>query len=107
MKFYSEELKDFFDTQEQCEAAESAYTAKQEKLKKEKETKSKERKARANEVNDAFKAYKEAEKHYIELRNSFVKDYGYYHTSYSSVEDLSDFNFKSLIDELFDFKRLF
>lgn len=107
MVYYSEELNKKFKTAEECEKAEKAYFETLEAAKKKKEEKSKEKKARANEVNDAFKDFKQAEKHYIELRNQFIKDYGCYHMTYSSSEDLNDFDFKSLIDEIFDFKRLF
>ena len=102
MKIYSEITKSFYDTVEECEKAEKTLEerakAEEERLTKIKE----ERKTRAAEVEAALKAAKEAEKTYIDLRNAFVKDYGYYHYTYSTVEELPS------IDELFDtFFRIF
>ena len=47
------------------------------------------------------KAAQEAEKTYLELRNAFIKDYGYYHCTYSTIEEAPSF------DELFDFFKFF
>lgn len=44
-----------------------------------------ERKQRAEEVNAAYKAIKEAEKHYCELRDQFVKDYGSFHMTFTDT----------------------
>ena len=39
----------------------------------------------AEEVNAAYKAIKEAEKHYCELRDQFVKDYGSFHMTFTDT----------------------
>ena len=106
MKYYAEKLGKYYDSVEDCEAAEKEYEEKLAAKKKQKEEKSKERKLRANEVQDAFTAYKEAEKTYYKLRNAFIKDYGYYHATYSSTDETPNLDIKTLVDELFDFGRL-
>ena len=107
MKYYSEELNRTFDTEDECRDAETEYLNKIAEAKKQKEALKAEKKSRADEVSDSFKAYKEAEKKYIELRNQFIKDYGYYHMTYSDSEDTSDFDLRGVLDELFNFKKLF
>lgn len=96
-----------YDTIAECEASEKEYEAEVARKKEEAEKKKAEKKTRADEVSSAFKAYKEAEKTYIELRNEFIKDYGYYHMTYSDSEDTSEFSFKDLVDELFNIKKIF
>ena len=92
MKFYSEELKKFFDTEEDCvDAEERAYIAKQEE--EEKKTKlAEERKARADEIKAAYEAVQTATKEYNELVKKFINDFGSYHMTYTS----------SLIDDAFN-----
>lgn len=101
MKIYSELTKNFYKTVEECEKAEKEFEAKakteEERLQKARD----EKKARAAEVEAAYKAAQEAEKTYLELRNAFIKDYGYYHCTYSTIEEAPSF------DELFDFFRIF
>lgn len=107
MKYYSEELKKTFDTEEECVAAEKEYLqaiedekAKALQLKEEKTT-------RAKEVQTAYEDWIEAEKKYKSLRNDFIRDYGYFHATYSTSEDLNDFDIKKMVDELFNLRRLF
>lgn len=68
MKFYSEELKKFFDTEEACITAEAA-----DKAKKEVE------KVRLEEV-------QKIEKEYHEKLSAFLEDYGYYKSKFFSDE---------------------
>ena len=83
MKYYSDELKKFFDTEKECvEAEETAAKAAAEAQAKAEELKAA-RKERAQEVEDAYKAIREAQKKYSELLRNFVKDYGSYHFSYT------------------------
>lgn len=85
MKIYSEITGKEYKTVEECQKAEeevaiqkAAEAAKADKLKKE-------RKQRAEEVDKAHK-------HYLELLNAFVQDYGSYHATYRSDDGLfSDF----------------
>lgn len=99
MRYYSDELHKFFDDAESCAKAEAehkkAFEEKEEKKKKLKE----QRKARAAEVDEAYKAVKTAEKKYYELRNTFVRDYGSYHVTYS---DTNAQPFTSLFDLFFN-----
>lgn len=107
MKYYSEELKKTFDTAEECERAESEHFKALEKIKEENKKLSLEKATRAKDVQKAYEDWIEAEKNYKSLRNNFIKDYGYFHATYSNSEDLSDFDIKKLVDELFDWHRIF
>ncbi len=80
MKYYSDETKKLYETEEALKAAEKAvFDAKQEKEKLKQQ-----RSARAKEVEDAFKAVEEAQTHAYKLLNDFTKDYGSFHMSWSS-----------------------
>jgi len=87
MKYYSDVMKKFFDTEKECVKAEEKF--KKELAEKEAaELKLKEEKtARAKEVEAAYAAVQEAQKNYVELRNKFVEDYKSYHMTYSSISD--------------------
>lgn len=77
--YFSEVLNKRFDTEEACLQAEKEYA---EKIAAQKEAEQKlknEKAARAKDIENAYKAYKDAEKKYLELRNKFVEDYGQYH----------------------------
>ena len=106
MKFYAEKLGQYFDSAEACESAEKEYEEKLAAEKKQKEEMTKDRGRRASEVQEAYEAFKNAEKNYYKLRNQFIKDYHYYHTTYSSTEDLEDFDLVKLWDELFGWGKL-
>lgn len=97
MKFYSEKLDKLFDTQELCAEAEEAH----EKAEAEKKAKEEElataRKTRAIEVEAAYKASVEATKHYHDLLDKFVKDYGSFHMTVRT----GDFNPFDGFDHLF------
>lgn len=95
IQYYSDMLNQYFDTEAAAIEAEKAEAEKRaliEKAKAEKEAKAKkvaeERKARAKEIEVAHKAMIEAEKTYNELVDAFVKDFGSYHMTYSSSQDL-------------------
>lgn len=89
--YYSEVLNKNFETENECLDAEKAHEEKlafvkaerEKKLELEKQKKE-ERKARADEVTQAFKDADEARKHAYELMDQFCKDYGSFHTSYTS-----------------------
>ena len=88
MKFYSELTKNFYESEDACKQAESKFNKElAEKEAKEKALKA-ERKQRAEEVNAAYTAIKEAEKHYCELRDQFVKDYGSFHMTFTDTGSL-------------------
>ena len=95
IQYYSDMLNQYFDTEAAAIEAEKAEAEKRaliEKAKAEKEAKAKkaaeERKARAKEIEVAHKTMIEAEKTYNELVDAFVKDFGSYHMTYSSSQDL-------------------
>lgn len=66
--FYSEILRKYYDTEEDCLKAEEEYN---EKHKAELVAKA-EKTAKAKEVEEAYKKY-------IELRSAFIKKYGQFH----------------------------
>ena len=85
--FYSEELKKYFDTEEECLKAEEEF-----KQKHEAELKLREEKAeRAKEIKEAYK-------HYLELRETFIKDYGAWHMSLTE-KDLPETSLLDLFDK--------
>lgn len=91
MKFYSEMLKKFYDTQSDCETAEKV--AIEEKAKAEAKSKalSEQRATRAKEVENAYKSLIDARNTYNKLLRDFCKDYGSYHFSIRG-EDTDPFN---------------
>lgn len=98
MKYYSEELKTFFNTEKECEKAEQAHFAEVEKKKAIEAKKNEVRKVRAKEIDEAYTALKSARKKYNDLLAEFCKDYGAYHTSFTSedapaISSLLDFFF--------------
>ena len=91
MKFYSETLKKFYDSAEDCEKAEVAYQKELEAKRAAEQKKAETRKARAEEVEAAMKAAAEARAKYEKLLHEFCKDYGAFHYSYKDAD-------QSLID---------
>ena len=100
MRIVSDITGKSYSSVEDCLAAEKTFVEEQKKAEEEKKALADKKKERAKEVEDAYKKAKEAEKKYYELRNSFVKDYGYYHTTYTNV---SDTPFQDLLDFFFTF----
>lgn len=100
MRYYSDKLGKFFNEEAILKAEEKRFDDQTTKQKAEKEALSVEKKTRANEVNEAYKAVKEAEKKFYELRNNFVKDYGYFHMSYTDSNATPITNF---LDWFFEF----
>jgi hypothetical protein len=87
MKIVSEITGETYLTVDACIAAEKAFIEEQNKIEAEKKALAEKKKVRAAEVTEAYKAIEAAQKHYIELRNAFVKDYGYYHATFSNDEE--------------------
>ena len=90
MKYYSEKTEKLYDSKKDLDAAEKEFDEVELKAKQKKE----ERAARAKEVNAAYDAYLEAYKKYQEVLKEFIKDYGSYHHSITTVDDLFDYYFK-------------
>ena len=99
MKFYSEKINKYYDTEKECLSAEKDYEEKLAVEKAKKEELVATRKARAAEIEDAYKAIFEARKHYNELMDKFIKDYGSFHMTIRTGND-NPFN-------LFDSLRFF
>ena len=96
MKYYSETLNKVFENEKECLNAEKEYEAKVEEEEKRKKELADSRKIRAKEVEDAYKAIIDAQKHYNNLKNKFVEDFGSFHMTFSTTDD-----FHSLFSDLF------
>lgn len=98
MLYYSEVTKKAYKTAEECEQAEFKVKEAEniEKIKKERLANA--RKERAAEVEAARKALTEAQKNYHKVLEAFIKDYGSYHYSETSVDN---------VPSLFDLFKLF
>lgn len=79
MQYYSEKTKKLYPTEADLHADEDEFDQERIKLEKAKEEKA----ARAKEIEEAYKAIEGATKHYNDLVNKFIKDYGYYHSTVS------------------------
>ncbi len=90
VRYYSEVLHKNFDSEDECSKAEAEYQAKLDAEEARRQKLADERKSRAKEVEDAYAAIVAAQKHYHELRNSFVKDYGSFHMTFSTTDDVFD-----------------
>ena len=83
MKFYSEDLKKFYDTQEACEKAEKEFLEKKAKEEEAKKKLSTERGARAKEIEEAYNAVSAAQSHLNELIAKFLQDYKSFHFTFT------------------------
>jgi len=101
MKYFSEVLNKFFETEKECADAELDYRNKEEVAKKEKEEKAAERKARAKEVEAAYAELQAAQEKYSEVLSAFIKDFGSFHMTISSPLTRNP-SFNKLFDSFFD-----
>ena len=109
MKYFSEKTRRFYDDVELCKKEEAAFDERQAKLEAERKALAEARKERAKEIEDAYKemqdmnkAARAAERHYLELRNKFVKDYGSFHMTVSQAEQApNELDFNDLFNMLF------
>ena len=111
MKFYSEVTKKLYDSEKALMEAETEVKRVEERKLAEEKAKKAKRAERAKEVEDALKTANEAQAQAIALLKSFMKDYGYFHTSFSSddidnikrkdTKNMKDFN--NFFDVLSDF----
>lgn len=88
MRYYSETLKQLFDTEEECEKAESEALEAKKKAEEERTKLLAERKVRAQEIEDARKIMQEAQNKYNKLLREFLRDYKTYHYSTNSIDDI-------------------
>lgn len=101
MRFVSDITGEIYPTEEACLAAEKTFVEEQKKVEAEKKALAEQKKARAAEVAKAYEAVKLAEKKYYELRNAFVKDYGYFHATYTNSTEKPFEGLLELMEELF------
>ena len=99
MKIYSEKTGKEYKTVKECQAAETAYDAEKAEESKKKAELAEARKTRAKEIEEAYKVARDAEKHYFELRNAFVKDYGSFHMTFSTPNS----SFEDFVNDIFTF----
>lgn len=95
MKYYGERTKKLYDSVEACEKAEFAAKEQEnlakikvEREKAEKERLAAERKSRAAKIEELRKAMVSAQHQYREAIEQFTKDYGSYHYTSHSVDDI-------------------
>ena len=88
MRYYSETLKQLFDTEEECKKAESEALEAKKKAEEERTKLLAERKVRAQEIEDARKIMQEAQNKYNKLLREFLRDYKTYHYSTNSIDDI-------------------
>ena len=81
MQYYSQKTKKIYDKQEDCLADEKKYDAAMKEQEDKAQKLKEERGARSKEVEDAYEAIIDAQRHYDEVLNAFIKDYGIYHTT--------------------------
>lgn len=98
MKYFSEMTNQYYSTEDACLRAEKDYQRKLESQQEKQKALAAEKKARADEVVNAFRAGLAANKGYLKLRDKFVKDYGYFHFTFTDTDDSSFFECPSLFD---------
>ena len=86
MKFYSETLGKFYNTQEDCVQAEKEHDEKVAKAKAEKEAKANERASRAKAVEELYKKAIDAKAEYDKALKEFLKDYGSFHATFKTTD---------------------
>jgi phage I-like protein len=87
MKYYSEELKKFYDSAEECSDAEKKFEEEMFAAETKRKALAEKRSARAEEVEQAYAALSDARKTYYDKLNEFVKDYGSFHMSIKGVDE--------------------
>ena len=93
MKIYSELTKKEYRTVEECLAAEKQFLEIKAKEEKEKEFLAQQRKEDAKQIEEAYKVIINANKHYSELRDNFIKKYGSFHMTINSPGSEIPFDF--------------
>ena len=79
MRYFSDLLGKFFDSETECVKAEEAHTKAQEEANAQKEALAAERAERAKKIDELYKAVLNAQEAYRKELAAFVKDYGSYH----------------------------
>ena len=86
MRFYSDSLHKFFDTEKDCVKAEKDYTEKLQKEEAEKKALLEKRSTRAKEVEALYKEAVEAKKAYDKALQEFLKDYESFHMTVKTTD---------------------
>ena len=79
MRYYSDETRKFYETEEDCKKAEETLALERKKQEEVALQKSAARKEAAKKVEDAYKDLLNAKKIYNEELNAFCKEYGSFH----------------------------
>ena len=87
MKYYSETLDKFFNTEKEALDVEKRAIEEEAKKKELEAVTKKQRAEDAKAIEDALKAVKTAEENYYKLMNEFIKKYGYYHYTSKDPKD--------------------
>lgn len=109
MKYYSENLKKLFDSEEDLKKAEETQKAEDAKKAELSATK----KQRAEEIEAAYKQIlsvrqgcmkqiQDADDKYNKLVDAFVKDFGSYHFTYDSTNVQEPVKVSDVVDKMFD-----
>lgn len=98
MKYYSEKLNKFYETEKDCSIAEAKADAEKERAKIESAKKDKERKADAKVVEEAYNTLVKDAKQYQKVLSDFIEKHGSYHMSIST----NNYPFDTLFSNLFD-----
>ena len=81
MRYYSDRLNKFFESEKDCVEAEEAHVKAEEEAKAKKEALAAERAERAKELERLREEVDKAKKAYYDAMEAFLKDYGNYHTT--------------------------
>ena len=84
MKYYSELTNTLYDSEQALTEAETELKKIEERKRAEEKLKKETRAKRAKEVEEALKVANEAQTKAITLLKAFIKDYGYFHASYTT-----------------------
>ena len=121
--FYSEKLKTYFDSAEECAAAEKAFDRKQKALREKDVAKSqraadakvveaardkviKAKQTAEEVVKKANKMIEEAEKEYFAARRAFINKYGSFHMTVSDEDADEDLTIAGIIAAISELMRL-
>lgn len=91
MKYYSEVLRQTFDTEKACVEAEEAHNKAIAEAEAQKKALAEERATRAKEVEEYYKAAVEAKKAYDAKLKDFLKDYKTFHATFKTTDPFFSF----------------
>ena len=87
MRIFSKKTNKEYKTVEDCLKAEKEFDEALALEKAKKQKLAEDKKARATEVEEAWKAVREANRKYVELKNKFINDYGAFHMTFKDKDD--------------------